>query len=70
MVHIYLLQVHTLKLFHGNQKQNIVTTSAPLDSSKSTCMHVYIHSDTVYILALGDFLDGRCMNNMNKLQNN
>lgn len=33
-------------------------------------MHVHTHSDTVYIVALGDFLDGRCTNNMNKLHNN
>lgn len=33
-------------------------------------MYVYIYSDIVYIVVLGDFLDGRCMNNMNKLYNN
>lgn len=69
MVHIYLLQVHTLKQFHGNQKQNFVTTICPLGFFL-VYMHVHTHSDTVYIVALGDFLDGRCTNNMNKLHNN
>lgn len=36
--------------------------------SLHACTHP--HSDTVYIVALGDFLDGRCTNNMNKLHNN